>query len=955
VVLAAGLTFALFPSAGFGTLQPTISSDQPDYTAGSLVKLDGANWTGDSTVTVVVDDATGHTWQHTADVSVASNGTIHDEFTLPLNFIANYSVTATGDQTGGVATTSFTDAAGANLDQCANGDFSSSNTDCPPGGATDGDWQNGDLQSNNSHYREGDSVPFREVFSGLSGSNTITIAWQATNAPAQHAYDYLTTWNRTVSTANPCEGVSGCVVGSPSSTFAIPSDPTLGAGCGFTGSQIAGVFTMWGGTITAVSAYGLSGCAPTSANTNNSITISFTASVPNPVLAWGGHIGSAIDWGQGHSASAISGSPYHMYQDDCSFHCGAQDRALKASGVLPEPTIVTQVSSTTAIVGSTSITDQATLTGPNGTVTGSVKFYVCGPTGGSTPCVSGGTLVGTKTLSGGVATSDGFTPSAAGTYCFRVEYTPDAGAQYSPSVSSVTTNECFSTSAKNVPSIATTLSATSGTAPLTVHDSATLSNETSDAGGHVKYVYYTSLSDCTAAGNNYTTPGGNLISTVLVTNGSVPDSADVSNLAAGTYYFRAWYQGDAKNDPASSACADEKLTVTNAPSIATTLSATSGTAPLTVHDSATLSNETSDAGGTVKYRYYSTLASCNNAGNNYTTPGGTSAGDKTVSGGVVPDSNTVTLAAGTYYFRAWYSGDAKNDGASSACADEVVTVMAASTTVTVVHNSAHQVVTSALIGSTVHDKVTVSGGAGTPTGTVDFKVWLGNTTCSGTPSATETGDTLNASGSFDGALPETVPMGGLSYKAHYNGSTTYNPSDGACESLVGAFNALTPGYWKNHLANSSSKGPFYSTDCKNVSKYGGGCSTQGPWAIQYLPKSLGNYPVDSSGGTGAIIKAASIFQAMNCSISGDQNAIGCLAGHLLATKLNLANGSPAFPCILMTVANADAFLSGQTVNGVPGINYIGPSGKYTLTAAQRALAISLKTTMDNYNNSSLSC
>jgi hypothetical protein len=283
-----------------------------------------------------------------------------------------------------------------------------------------------------------------------------------------------------------------------------------------------------------------------------------------------------------------------------------------------------------------------------------------------------------------------------------------------------------------------------------------------------------------------------------------------------------------------------------------------------------------------------------------------------------------------------------------------------SNTVTVVHNAAHQVITSALIGSTVHDKATVTGTAagGTPTGTVDFTVWLGTTNCTagtGVTTATSNGNVLNASGIVDPALPETVPMGGLSYKAHYSGSNIYNSSDGACEPLIGAFNALTPGYWKNHLANSNSKGPFYSTDCKTVSKSGGSCSTQGPWAIQYLPLSLGNYAVDSSGGIGAIIKAAKVFQAMNCSSSKPQDAIGCLAGHLLATKLNLANGSPQFPCILQTVANADAFLSGQTVNGVPGINYVGPSGTYALTAAQRALAVSLKTTMDNYNNSSLSC
>ncbi len=91
---------------------------------------------------------------------------------------------------------------------------------------------------------------------------------------------------------------------------------------------------------------------------------------------------------------------------------------------------------------------------------------------------------------------------------------------------------------------------------------------------------------------------------------------------------------------------------------------------------------------------------------------------------------------------------------------------------------------------------------------------------------------------------------------------------------------------------------------------------------------------------------------MNCSSSKANDAIGCLAGHLLAAKLNVKNGADA--CIQPVIAQADAFLSGQTVNGVPGINYIGPSGTYTLTSAQRALAISLKTALDLYNNN-ISC
>jgi hypothetical protein len=206
----------------------------------------------------------------------------------------------------------------------------------------------------------------------------------------------------------------------------------------------------------------------------------------------------------------------------------------------------------------------------------------------------------------------------------------------------------------------------------------------------------------------------------------------------------------------------------------------------------------------------------------------------------------------------------------------------------------------------------------------------------------------------DGTVPKSKTEGPLApgsyaFQAYYSGNGNYKDATSECEPFTIVLNAFTPGYWKNHMANSNSKGPFFSTDCKNVQKYGGSCSTNGPWAIQYLPKSLGNFSVAN------IVIASQVFQAMNCSSTKPQDAIGCLAGHLLASKLNLANGSPAFPCIVQTVADADAFLQAQTVNGVPGINYTGPSGKYTLTAAQRALAVQLKSTLDNYNNSSLSC
>jgi hypothetical protein len=116
-----GSASALVPSAGAGG--PFIQSDQADYEPGSTVTLTGGNWVAGDTIHILVDDATGHTWQHNADVTADSSGDIKDVFSLPTSFVAQYLVTAT-DTTNGTdkATTSFTDAINTDL----SGSFQSS-------------------------------------------------------------------------------------------------------------------------------------------------------------------------------------------------------------------------------------------------------------------------------------------------------------------------------------------------------------------------------------------------------------------------------------------------------------------------------------------------------------------------------------------------------------------------------------------------------------------------------------------------------------------------------------------------------------------------------------------------------------------------------------------------------------------------------------------------------------
>jgi uncharacterized repeat protein (TIGR01451 family) len=245
----------------------------------------------------------------------------------------------------------------ADLDQCANGQSPSPPTDgCD--GTSGTSWVNGNLNASKSVYREGDSIAYRMRFTNIvigTTIHTVVLEWDTTKG-GKHALDYLTSWNRTVSDANPCLGVSGshCASGATPSTRAIPVDPqaksgqdlTTGSaddvnpgpdgttGTGDDATPSTGVFTMWGGTITNVSAITPVGGTGWAGDKSATLTVSFTASVANPVMAWGGHIATRLDWGTNNSAVAISGSPYHMRLIDLDGAGGNQDRSLSADAVI---------------------------------------------------------------------------------------------------------------------------------------------------------------------------------------------------------------------------------------------------------------------------------------------------------------------------------------------------------------------------------------------------------------------------------------------------------------------------------------------------------------------------------------------------------------------------------------------------------------------------------------------
>ncbi|MFN5114762.1 MAG: hypothetical protein ACK5FW_01750, partial [Acidimicrobiaceae bacterium] len=236
----------------------------------------------------------------------------------------------------------------ADLEQCAN-----LGTTCDSTHSSQ--WQTGNLGSSNSDYAEGESIPYRAVFTNLTSGKTYkaVLEWDST-ASGHHAIDYITSFDRTETTAAPCVGVT-CSPGT--ATLPIPLDSRVStAGVTQLGSQ---VITAFGATFPASgavvantgnlcgtssctissnpSAYSFTGTYATSSQTG--ISVYFTATGTTTVLAWGGHIASRIDWGAGKSAAAIPGSPYHMRiidltcsdVENCS--AGNMDRSMSSAAV----------------------------------------------------------------------------------------------------------------------------------------------------------------------------------------------------------------------------------------------------------------------------------------------------------------------------------------------------------------------------------------------------------------------------------------------------------------------------------------------------------------------------------------------------------------------------------------------------------------------------------------------
>jgi len=216
---------------------------------------------------------------------------------------------------------------------------------------------------------------------------------------------------------------------------------------------------------------------------------------------------------------------------------------------------------------------------------------------------------------------------------------------------------------------------TSALTPVTVgdniHDTATIKGLINpDGTGSITFKLYSDAACATEVFSDVVSP--------IPADGDYV-SGDYATTAAVSYYWIASFSGDSNNDPIENACgnAGETSVVNKAsPNIITTPNPTIGVIGVTLNDSADLSGGFNPTGDITFNLYAPSDPTCSGA------PAFTNVVTVNGNGVYTTSSGFASNAIDIWHWAAAYSGDSNNNPASSACADEPVTIYPPAVTVT---------------------------------------------------------------------------------------------------------------------------------------------------------------------------------------------------------------------------------------------------------------------------------
>ena len=378
--------------------------------------------------------------------------------------------------------------------------------------------------------------------------------------------------------------------------------------------------------------------------------------------------------------------------------------------------------------------------GPTGTVT--FDLYNNGSASG-TPL-----FTDTESLVSGVATSAGYTATATGTDYWVATYNGDSNNK---AVTSVVTAEPVMITPYS-PSINTSQQPASAVVGSSIADKATVTGY--NPTGTVTFDLYNNGS---ASGIPLFTDTESLVS-------GVATSAGYTATATGTDYWVATYNGDSNNKAVTSVVTAEPVMITPySPSINTSQQPATAVVGTSIADKATVTGY--GPTGTVTFDLY-------NNGSASGTPLFTDT--ESLVSGVATSAGYTATATGTDYWVATYNGDSNNKAVTSVVTAEPVMITPDSPSI----NTSQQP-TTAVVGSSIADKATVTGYS--PTGTVTFDLY-NNGSASGTPLFTDTESLVSGVATSAGY---TATATGTDYwVATYNGDSN-NKAVTSCHRRAG--------------------------------------------------------------------------------------------------------------------------------------------------------------------------